>query len=325
MPYKVLCDVLFISSGGFSLVKYDNCTICSLPNSKFSSSAVNPTLKDLELTRKHFESYGIPSTKKYAKVYDYAAKYGAHDLKYTALIGFDQTLHSPVNREVMKVPLNWAHFFEAIFVTTEPASALSDIHTQAVGMHTLFAQRIFLSTGVDETMVSKYTLMPVQSEYGRWVLDINFVGYLLENRGIFSCDTPGHFSEAPMNPVFYHQYMQTTVFKSINQALKVMQLCNVNGQYISMINGSSDLEQTEDIASICNALGGTITSHFKVLTDICAVKPNFAIGNEALEITCANWQETLSFTHDGNLLGLSLQANATLTIVAGAAYESQAE
>ena len=211
----------------------------------------------------------------------------------------------------MKVPKLFVHLYEAIFAN-EPAHSLH-ASDKVLGFHALFAQRVFLSVHLS-TIVAKYTLFPVESEFGNFVVDHNLVSYFLENIGTLACVSPVNFPENKLNAEHYHRYMKEKAFKELEDGMKFFTLCKIGDTYVNFMDASLQLSQTEDIKGMCNSMGGAPLSHLEVLGKICATKPDFSVGNDALRVTCSNFNQMLLFDEEDNLAGLALEVNATLFI-----------
>lgn len=333
--FKIICSLEKIQLkkydagvGGDSLVVYKDCQICALPGSIFSSDSLPD--QPYEAVINNFNFVGVPriTTKpgslgkdKYKKLYEYVDSYGAEDLKYVSLAGFHFGIEGPARPNA---PAHFVHFFESIIVEGSSPLAISD-SDQVLGAHTLFLNRIFFTVEQPIT-VAQSTLFLVDEQHGTWVLDNNFVSYLLGHRGALGCLPIENFPDTHLDALNYHKYMKETVFKNINSALKLSNLCDIGGAYVNLIDASSTLEQGDDIKSICSGLGGKMISHYERLTDVCKEKPKAVIsGNEALKITCANFRETLVFDDDGILKGLAFEYNATITIGGALSEEGASE
>lgn len=302
---KVLCDLYITENNTF--VGYTHCRVCQLLNSILSSTEVIPTEEDREKIVEHSNARLVPYIQRYQGVYDWVNSKGTDSLQYVGIVGLDTSLRSLTTRPITDAPELFVYFYEAIIIAGEPAHSLC-VHDRGLGFHSLFAQRTLLSVQ-KSTIVAKYTLLPIESEFSNFVVDINLVGYFLENAGTLVCISPDNFSENKLNAEHYHLYIKEKAFKELKAVMTFFTICKIEEVYVHL---TDDFQR--DTKDVCNMVGGTSLSHLSAIRSICATNPYFSVGNDALMVTCDNWNTTLHFDLAGNLEGLVLEVNSTLFI-----------
>lgn len=117
-----------------------------------------------------------------------------------------------------------------------------------------------------------------------------------------------YFRDYLLDVGFSHSYsvyvasLKSAVIAKLNKALSKFMDCQVNGESVVFLDASSDASQTQDIKTMCAALGGKILTIEESLQQLCSAtidREKIFYGNEAFNITCDNFKYVLheSVTH----------------------------
>jgi hypothetical protein len=279
--FKLICDLkktsLFANDTSVEILRYSDCEPCGTVNYKLTSSSNdNSPFVIFDIAAKWSTNALSPYNPAYKETYDKLLP--QEDLSLYKYIGlFEDNNRLP---DVLRVNSdhNVAPIYESIQNNDEEIWHKSN--------YLNFPISVKLQPGIFKQVMT-------QSLGKQYVIDSYFLNYTkgsswhecisIENQEALSNDYTDYTNSVK-------DEVKTKLIEVLDSEIKI---CNIDGANVAMVGAAS---AQQDIESMCHELGGRFPSIYEIVKKLCdkEVKSDLPlVGNEAFNITCGNYHETL--------------------------------
>jgi hypothetical protein len=279
--FKLICDLekasLFANETSVEILRYSGCEPCGTVNYKLTSSSNDNLLFVIfDIAAKWSRNALSPHNPAYKDTYNKLLP--QEDLSLYKYIGlFEDNNRLP---DVLRVNSdhNVAPIYESIQNNDEEIWHKSN--------YLNFPISVKLQPGIFKQVMT-------ESLGKQYVIDSYFLNYT-KGSSWHECISIENHEALSNNYTDYINSVKDEVKTKLIEVLdSEIKICNIDGVNVAMV-GVANAQQ--DIESMCHELGGRFPSIYEIVKKLCdkEVKSDLSlVGNEAFNVTCGNYHETL--------------------------------